>query len=394
MRVLLLSAEYPPQRGGVGDYTRQLGRALLAQGIEAAVLTGKSEAPPAETPDGDPPALRLVRSWGRRMRADVAAALVDWRADILHIQYQTGAYGMNPAVNLLPTRIDLPTAVTLHDLRMPYLAPKVAPLRRYVTRLLVESAGAVIVTNQEDAARLSGEIASDPDPDIYTLTKPLYPAPVLIPIGSNIARRAGVDRAAVRAGLGVPDDAILLAYFGLISPSKGVATLIEALAQTPPTIQLLIVGGAATTPEDSAHKDQIDQRIAELGLVERIRWTGHVPAEDVSAYLQSADLMALPFADGASYRRGSLLAALGHWLPTITTTPAMTLAPRLRDGREALLVAPGDSAGLAQAILRASQDQQLRERLAQAGGAVAARFNWHEIGAQHRDVYASLCSKR
>lgn len=393
MRVLLLSAEYPPGRGGVGDYTRQLGRTLLAQGIEAAVLTGKSELPAPDEP-GDPPALRQVRSWGRRLRADAAAALADWGADLLHIQYQTGAYGMNPAVNLLPTRIDLPTVVTLHDLRMPYLAPKVAPLRRYVTRLLVESAGAVIVTNQEDAARLSGESSSDPDPDIYTLTKPLYPAPVLIPIGSNIARRQGVDRAAVRAGLGVPADATLVAYFGLISRSKGVATLIEALAALPESVRLLIVGGAATTAEDSAYKDQIDQQIDQLGLHERIVWTGHVPDDEVSAFLQSADLMALPFADGASYRRGSLLAALSHWLPTVTTTPSVTLSPVLRDGREALLVAPGDSAALAGAILRASQDQQLRERLAQAGGAVAARFNWDAIGAAHRAVYDSVCSKR
>ena len=39
MRIALLSGEYPPQPGGVGDYTRHLGQALLARGHEVFVFT-------------------------------------------------------------------------------------------------------------------------------------------------------------------------------------------------------------------------------------------------------------------------------------------------------------------------------------------------------------------
>lgn len=47
MHVALLSGEYPPQVGGVGDYTDQLAQALATQGVRVSVITG---APAAPTP--------------------------------------------------------------------------------------------------------------------------------------------------------------------------------------------------------------------------------------------------------------------------------------------------------------------------------------------------------
>ena len=40
MYIILLSAEYPPQPGGVGDYTRQLALALVERGHRIGILTG------------------------------------------------------------------------------------------------------------------------------------------------------------------------------------------------------------------------------------------------------------------------------------------------------------------------------------------------------------------
>ena len=39
MRIGLITGEYPPQQGGVGDFTRELARALIAAGHEAQVIT-------------------------------------------------------------------------------------------------------------------------------------------------------------------------------------------------------------------------------------------------------------------------------------------------------------------------------------------------------------------
>ncbi|HYF61636.1 MAG TPA: glycosyltransferase [Herpetosiphonaceae bacterium] len=386
MRVLLLTAEYPPQPGGVGDYTAELAAALTAQGVAVAVLTGAGEGA-----DGAAfPVWRRVRNWSRRLRADVQAAMTDWRADLLHIQYQTGAFGMKPAINMLPSRLDAPAVVTMHDLHMPYLAPKVAPLRRYVTRLLIESCRAVVVTNAEDQARLLGVAPVTDDPDLYALSQPLTPPPVLIPIGVNIAVQPAPDRAALRRDLGLPADGTLVAYFGLMNHTKGVHTIIESLQYVPETTHAVIIGGGAHTPEDVEYDQLVRATIERLGVADRVHWTGYLSAEEVSRTLQAADMAALPFSDGASYRRGSLLAALAHGLPTITTPAHLPLEPALRDEREVLFVDAGDSINLALAVERLTMDADLRASMAERGRVIAGSFRWDAIAAQHRDLYGKI----
>ena len=46
VRVLSVSGEYPPLLGGVGAYTAELARALLAQGADVRVLTDPQAAAP------------------------------------------------------------------------------------------------------------------------------------------------------------------------------------------------------------------------------------------------------------------------------------------------------------------------------------------------------------
>ena len=387
MRILLVSAEYPPLPGGIGDYTAALAHTLQAQGATVAILTGNG-APDQE--HDTVPVFRRVRSWGRRVREDVEAVMAEWQADLLHIQYQTGAYQMKPAINLLPSRLDLPTAVTFHDLRMPYLGPKVAPLRRYVTRLLIESSAGVVVTNAEDLARLAGDPSLVADPDMYSFARPLHPPPVLIPIGANIAVQPLPDRAALREKLGVAADGFLVAYFGLINQSKGVHTVIESLQYLPETTRLVLIGGAALGARDQEYGQVVQATLERLGLHERVTRTGYLSAEEVSRTLQAADAAALPFVDGASYRRGSLLAALAHGLPTITTFPRVPIDPPLRHNRNVQLIDPGDPINLALEIERLASDSGLRAQLADAGKVVARAFRWETIAAQHISLYQRL----
>jgi len=345
----------------------------------------------------------LQSNWGWRSWRAIGAALEQTRPDILHIQYQTGAYGMHPAVNLLPWRLGVRpnrplVVVTAHDLLLPYLFPKAGPARRWVTRRLLDDADAVVLTNQADYAQIDRKPSN---------------LQMVIPIGSNIAVQPppGYDRAAWRSGLRVGSAETLVAYFGLISRSKGLDVLLDALALLPPNVRLLIVGGAATAPADRAYAQQIHQQIVGLHLSARVEITGHCSPDHVSAHLLAADLAVFPFADGASFRRGSLLAALAHGLPTITTSlPAQhgqgakeqqRPAPRRHDllsiaqpvlagGANVLLVPPGDPSGLAGAIGRLAEDARLRARLAAGGRELARQFAWPAIAEQHEQLYARL----
>ncbi len=155
-------------------------------------------------------------------------------------------------------------------------------------------------------------------------------SPTLIPIGSNIAIAPppGYERGSWRERLGIAADEVLITYFGLISHSKGVHMLLDALEQLPPGFRLLVVGGAATQPQDRAYAAQIERQIDERSLRARVIITGHCDEATVSAHLLAADLAALPFTDGASFRRGSLLAVLAHGVPTVTTTDVPTTSAK------------------------------------------------------------------
>jgi glycosyltransferase involved in cell wall biosynthesis len=383
-RIALLTGEYPPQPGGVGDYTQQLALALRRRGHSVATLTIQEGRLLAYERLGDGETARPMSAagldWSPRAWPAVITALDALRPAWLHIQYQTGAYAMAPGVNLLPWRLRaMPgrplVAVTFHDLLEPYLFPKAGPLRTWANRRLAADADATVATNSADAAGLARLVG---------------PPPFLIPIGSNIpvAPPPGYAPAAWREQHGVPNDAMLVAYFGLLSPSKGADLLVEAIAQLATPWRLLLIGGGATAPQDVAHAEAVRARVAALGLADRLVETGHLAAPEVSAALLAADLVALPFRDGASFRRGSLLAALAHGRPLVTTTPAdpndaALLAPA------ALLVPPGSPGALASALARLAADPEARARLGAAGPGLAARFSWERIAERHEELYAS-----
>jgi glycosyltransferase involved in cell wall biosynthesis len=393
-RVLLVTAEYAPTPGGVGDYTALLAGALLAAGARPAVVTGRLPIPAAADEPGAWPVWRVAPGWGWRMPAAIDSAITAWPADIVHVQYQTGAYGMRPAVNLLPwwlrRRRQRPRlAVTFHDTRAPYLFPRAGRLRPAVNALLARGADLTLATNPADAATL----------------RPHARRLAVIPIGANIEPDAGTDAVAarLRGDLTLGADERLLVTFGLLNHSKGLPDLLRALARLNAAdatgrYRLVLVGAgtAGLDPTDRATGADLHRLARDLDIAGDLHWTGHQPAATVAGWLRAADAVALPFVDGASYRRGSLLAALACGAAVVTTTPAADHAdeaaglPPLRSGVQATLVPPGDPAALAVALAATAGDDWLNRTLRHGAGALAERFAWPAIAARHLIEYQSM----
>ncbi|MCX6023909.1 MAG: hypothetical protein NTZ05_19705, partial [Chloroflexi bacterium] len=77
----------------------------------------------------------------------------------------------------------------------------------------------------------------------------------------------------------------------------------------------------ANDPTNRRGRSDLIELIRQLRLGGNTTWTGHLPLPEVSAHLLAADAAVLPFTDGASFRRTSLLAMLAHGLPLVTTSP-------------------------------------------------------------------------
>ncbi|MEP7293075.1 MAG: glycosyltransferase [Chloroflexota bacterium] len=360
MRIGMITGEYPPMQGGVGAFTRILSSEMAAQGHDLFVLSraGTSSADPRVHLSA------TVNQWGVASLFAARRWAQDNRLDLVNIQYQTAAYSMSPFIHFLPEALrPFPVITTFHDLRFPYLFPKAGRLRDWIVRRLANASRGVIATNHEDFAQIEHSCAA------------------LIPIGSNIAGRGEIDTAAFRAQVGAAPTDFLIVYFGLVNHSKGIETLLEAVAQLRDTpVRLVLVGAVAgsSDPTNVAYMREIDALIERLNLAPVIHRTGYLDDAAVSGILAAADLIALPFTDGASYRRGTLMAALQHGGAIVTTAPRVPISSFI-DGENLCLVPPNDPAALAGALRHLYKSPDERAKLRHGAKALASQFEWDEI---------------
>jgi glycosyltransferase involved in cell wall biosynthesis len=377
LRCLTISGEYPPMQGGVADYTHILGQHLERLGADIHVLTSlDAAAPPCDDAHVHP----NIESWGwRELYGAVRRLLRQLEPDVISIQYQAAAYRLHPAINVLPLRFrDTPIVTTFHDLRVPYLFPKAGPLRQEAVWLLARHSKAVITTNGADRAVLAARRG--------------MPAIHEIPIGSNVAKRLpeAFDRAQWRAAWGLPSSGMVLCYFGFLNPTKGGEDLMRCLAslvRRGVDAHLVMIGGTigASDPANEAYLASVLALVSHLGLQARVHWTDYLPDTEVSAAFALSDLCVLPYRDGASLRRGSLMAAMAHGMPILSTEPESPVR-ELDDGGNIRLVPRGSPTALAEAAWELWQDPPTLRRLAEGAKELSVRFRWEGIAKRTLEV--------
>lgn len=375
MRIGIITGEYPPMQGGVGAYSQILAQTFADQGHDVFVLSNQAA-------QENHPGVALnnaVQSWHPRSLLTFRRWAQEKRLDVVNVQYETAAYSMSPWIHFIPDVARGRSVVTtFHDLLFPYLFPKAGPLRDWIVLHLARASDGVIATNQEDLLRLERELGKHGQ------------ALRLIPIGSNIRTEVPEDgdRAAWRDKAGAGSDDFLIAYFGFMNHSKGVDILLRDVASVRNEygypLKLIMIGGRTGTsdPTNAGYAQEIDRLVAELGLIPHITWTGFVNDKEVSAYLAASDVVALPYRDGASYRRGSLMAAIQHGCAIITTRPRVDI-PAFVDTETMLLADPeGDEILIANELVKLYRDADLRQRLRQGAKKLAEHFRWETIARE------------
>jgi glycosyltransferase involved in cell wall biosynthesis len=286
----------------------------------------------------------------------------------------------------------------MHDLRVPYLFPKAGPVRHWIVAHMLRGADAVVVTNGGDWMRLGQGVRADPN-----LLRPLSPhalrrAPALIPLASSLPTELpAYDRQAWRVRLGIPMEAPLLGHFGLLHPSKGADMLVRALSRLPRAHLLFVGGGTGVTdPGNAPFAAALRDDIVRLGLVERVHWTGHCPPEEAAAFLRACDVVAMPFRDGASFRRSSLVATLALGCAVVTTMPQDPAEvwlgagqPTLMDGENVALVPP-EEATWAAALGQLLADEAGRTRLGKGAARLGQAFRWEDVARKTGALYEQV----
>jgi glycosyltransferase involved in cell wall biosynthesis len=208
----------------------------------------------------------------------------------------------------------------------------------------------------------------------------------IIPHGTLFNDVPECSRDAARRSLGLPSDAPIALFFGLIEPYKGVDCLIRAfsqVAQDLPEARLLIAGKPNTPVE--RHRTLI----AELGMSGSIR-TDHafIATERVPLYFGAADVVVLPYLEAS--QSGVLLAAYRFGRPVIVTATG-GLPDTVEHLGNGLVVPPRNESALADALIELLSD---RERASEMGGRsreIGLKcYNWRAIARQTMAVYREL----
>jgi glycosyltransferase involved in cell wall biosynthesis len=391
--VLLLTPHFPPAQGGIADYAHWLTKELADQGFDMRVITSQFAGEAAAKRSEGAREIyvsRTVEHWDRRLWRSVADEVSSFKPDILHIQYQHVMYGGDPAIGFLPwalaaRRMRPAIVTTLHDMAPPSRGPKAA--RRLAFESLLYGSRKLIVSNDSEFEGLARR------PGIRQRAN-------VVSVGSNIPLHTlpPEERVALRASLSRDRDGCLLVFFGLIRPGKGIEAVIDAVADLrhrSVPVELLVVGDIGDSESELRvpYRDQLIERQLAIGVEDAVHFLGHQSEENVSRLLQACDLAVLPFNEGASANRTTILAALSHGLPLVTTrgvgTPAM-----FSDGAMAFVPSPPDAKRLSASIEDLIKQPEKRDAMARRGRQLADRFTHTAIGQQVAGIYEELLLPR
>lgn len=169
---------------------------------------------------------------------------------------------------------------------------------------------------------------------------------------------SGTDGSKARSELGLNPQAKLIAMIALFRHLKGTEVLIEALARVIPecpNTYCLLVGGF----EREGYRRRVVGLSRRLGLEDRVIFLGF--KDDISPILAAADIVVHPslFGEGLPL---AILEAMVTGRPIIAT-PVGGIPEVIRDGETGLLVPPGDSPALAEAITRLLRDPEWASKL-------------------------------
>ena len=200
----------------------------------------------------------------------------------------------------------------------------------------------------------------------------------VIPTGTNLEPFLNVDGKALRAEQGWQEETVLVSV-GRLAPEKNWDTLLHAFAKVQgehPGIRLVLIG-------DGTARQSLETLASELGIAERVTFTGALPFEEVPRYLKAADLFA--FASITETQGLVTIEAMAAGLPVVAVDGPGT-HDIVEHGKQGFLV-ENHSNALAKGIKKLLSDSQRIKRFSNNALKKAKTFDVNELGKQTISVY-------
>ncbi len=339
MRTAIVST-YPPRACGIGTFSADLRATLTGTGIvTVADLIAVVHEPSSPQRRG------LLATIVQAVRGDyvrTARMLGRLDVDVVLLQHEFGIFGGRDGEYVLSFAQELaqPLVVTLHT-----VLSEPTPRQADVLRELCAEAELVIVMT-DTALRLLVESGACSEDKVRVVP---HGAPV------RIAERAAAGLQARRSTSSAVSDPFRLSTFGLISPGKGLETVLEALPgmiERHPEIVYTIAGRThpdVSRREGEQYRLMLERRVLELELGDHVEFDDRfLSINELSDLLAATDVFLTPYGNREQIASGALTFALAAGC-AVVSTPYWYAQDMLASGA-GLLVPFRDPEALANAV--------------------------------------------
>ena len=383
MRAAILTREFPPDvYGGAGVHVdflvRELRRLL---DVDVHCMGEPREGATAHSEND--PRLMDANSSLRILSTDLAMAAGVAGADVVH----SHTWYANMAGHWAKLLYDVPHVVTAHSLEpfRPWKAEQLGGGYRvssWAEKTAYESADAIIAVSRGMRADV---LTAYPDLDperVHVVHNGIDTDFYRVDPGTDVLERIGVDL-----------DRPYVAFVGRITRQKGVPHLLRAGLDFDPSVQVVLLAGAADTPELKKETDEAIERLTAsrdgVFVVSEM-----LPREEVRQVLTHA----LAFLCPSVYEPLGIVNLEAMACETAVVASRVGGIPEVVvDGETGLLVDYDESdprgleEGLAAAVNRLVADPSLAERFGRAGRERAvSEFAWEAVARETVAIYESL----
>lgn len=300
--------------------------------------------------------------------------------DLVCLQHEYGIFGGEAGALVLDliARLEAPLVTTLHTV----LDRPNAAQRRVMNAIIAASARVIVM------ARKAREILIETygaDPNRIDVIGHGIPD---VPLASS---REAKER------LGFAGRRVILT-FGLISPNKGIETIIEAMPEIvkrSPDIVYVVMG--ATHPilraeEGERYRDSLMDRVRDLGLDDHVVFINRfVDRPELLEHIAMCDVYATPYLVESQMTSGTLAYSHGVGRPVVST-PYWHAAELLADG-SGVLVPFDNPAGFGPAIAALLGDETQRLAMGRKAYAASRPMTWANTARRYASSFRMACRK-
>jgi len=362
-----------PRRCGIATFTHDLHRAVSLDRpeLKTGVVTMTD---PGHTYEYPPAVLFQVRDEAIGEYVQAAEFLNKERFDIVCLQHEYGIFGGEAGRNIteLLSRLEMPVVTTLHTV---LAQPSAA--QRHVMGQIIDASTKIIVMAKK-GQQLLRSVHDAPASKIEVIAHGIPDFPFLEPHHA-------------KAKHGYAGKTVILT-FGLLSPSKGIETVIDAMPgiiKSCPNAVYVILG--ATHPnlvrhEGEAYRDSLTARVRELGIENHVVFCNRfVDQATLLDFISMCDVYATPYLNEFQMTSGTLAYSFGLG-KAVVSTPYWHAKELLADGR-GILVPFGDAEATGREISGLLTNDIRRHAMRKRAYAASRSMTWAQTAKRYFSVF-------